>query len=197
MMFRCLFFLCFTFLCSVQASEKSVLVTRAVDGDTLLLEDGRRIRLIGIDTPEIHDEEKLRKESEFYGKDVDKVRTMGEKSKAFVQGLVVGKKVKLEYDIFNATNAHKDKYGRTLAYIKFDCKKPPQELLEYFKARGLTFQWKKEDVILNALIVQCGYARVFNKFHFKYKDQFKQFEKEAKKNHLGMWKLDNTDPGNF
>jgi endonuclease YncB( thermonuclease family) len=29
-----------------------VAVRRAVDGDTLLLKDGRRVRLLGVDTPE-------------------------------------------------------------------------------------------------------------------------------------------------
>ncbi len=28
------------------------LVTRVIDGDTIVLEDGRKVRLIGVDTPE-------------------------------------------------------------------------------------------------------------------------------------------------
>jgi micrococcal nuclease len=186
---RCLFFLwvlCFI-LNPLQATE-IVRVAHVVDGDTLVLEDGRRIRLIGIDTPEIHDENKLREESKVYHKDTHAVRAMGNASKAFVKKLVEGKRVQLETDIFNATNAHQDKYGRTLAYVKFDCKKPPQELLEYFKTRGLKIQWKKKNVFLNALILQCGYARMFKKFPFKYQDSFKEFEKKAKEDRMGIWR---------
>ncbi|MDD5596096.1 MAG: hypothetical protein PHY94_07650, partial [Candidatus Omnitrophica bacterium] len=33
----------------------NIIVKRAVDGDTLVLENGERVRLIGIDTPELHE----------------------------------------------------------------------------------------------------------------------------------------------
>ena len=36
-----------------------ILVVRAVDGDTLKLDSGERVCLIGIDTPEIHESYKL------------------------------------------------------------------------------------------------------------------------------------------
>ncbi len=191
MIHRCVWLFCMIsfFLTPVQAAER-VVVKRVLDGDTLVLEDGRRIRLIGVDAPEIHNEDKLKEETEIYGKDVGGVRAMGEKAKAFVEGLVAGKKAILEYDIFNAVSNDRDQYGRTLAYVKFDCRKPPQELADLFKARGLKLKWKKEGVNLSAIILQCGYGRVFKKFPFKYQDSFKQFEKEARENHLGLWKPD-------
>ena len=41
-----------------------ILVQRAVDGDTLKLENGERVRLIGIDTPEMHESDKLYRDSQ-------------------------------------------------------------------------------------------------------------------------------------
>ena len=40
-------------LCTATAATEPVAVSRVIDGDTLELHDGRRVRLIGVDTPEI------------------------------------------------------------------------------------------------------------------------------------------------
>ncbi len=77
------------------------LVERAVDGDTLLLEGGERVRLIGVDTPESVDP---RRPVERYGK----------RAAEFTKGLVEGRRVRLESD--RGTLA-RDRYGRTLAYV--------------------------------------------------------------------------------
>ena len=41
------------------SQEKLYRVKRVVDGDTLLLTNGERIRLIGVDAPEVHESNKL------------------------------------------------------------------------------------------------------------------------------------------
>ncbi len=40
-------------LCNLGSSDETVEVTHVIDGDTVILKDGRHIRLIGINTPEI------------------------------------------------------------------------------------------------------------------------------------------------
>jgi endonuclease YncB( thermonuclease family) len=74
-------------------------VMRAIDGDTLELSTGEKVRLIGVDTPETKDP---RKPVEYFGKEAT----------AFTQRTVAGKRVRLEYD-----QQRQDKYGRTLAYV--------------------------------------------------------------------------------
>lgn len=76
-----------------------ITVTRVVDGDTIVLEDGQKVRLIGVDTPETVDP---RKPVQFFGKEAS----------AFTRAELEGKRVRLEYD-WERT----DKYGRTLAYV--------------------------------------------------------------------------------
>src|SRR5207247_736210 len=81
-------------------------VERVVDGDTLLLQSGERVRLIGVDTPEI---KHPKKPVEYFGKEAS----------AFTRRMVEGKRVRLEFDQGNAARGHKDRYQRTLAYVSW------------------------------------------------------------------------------
>jgi micrococcal nuclease len=80
----------------------TVAVRRAVDGDTLLLADGRRLRLIGVDTPET-----VRPDSP--------VEEFGPEAHEFTESHVGGRTVRLEFD-----KEREDKYGRILAYVYVD-----------------------------------------------------------------------------
>ncbi|PJC27911.1 nuclease [Candidatus Shapirobacteria bacterium CG_4_9_14_0_2_um_filter_39_11] len=77
-------------------------VTRVIDGDTIEIEGGERVRYIGIDTPETVDP---RKPVQCFGIEASK------KNKELVEG----KNVRLEKDITD-----KDKYGRLLRYVYID-----------------------------------------------------------------------------
>jgi micrococcal nuclease len=79
--------------------SEEALVERAVDGDTVVLSDGRRVRYIGVDTPETHHP---RKPVEF----------MGREAKNFNRRLVEGQRVRLEFDV-----DRDDRYHRLLAYV--------------------------------------------------------------------------------
>jgi micrococcal nuclease len=74
-------------------------VVRVIDGDTLELAGGRRVRLLGIDAPEMaHD-----------GRPAD---FLAHKAKAVLSELTLNQKVHLEYD-----RLRYDPYGRLLAYV--------------------------------------------------------------------------------
>jgi micrococcal nuclease len=74
-------------------------VVRVIDGDTIEIEGGERVRYIGIDTPETVDPKKSK---ECFG------------AEAFMQNkkLVAGKTVRLEKD-----TTDRDKYNRLLRYV--------------------------------------------------------------------------------
>lgn len=76
-----------------------VLVKKAVDGDTIELENGQRLRYIGIDTPETVDPKQS-------------VQCYGKEAASKNKELVEGKKVRLEMDVSN-----EDRYGRLLRYV--------------------------------------------------------------------------------
>ena len=86
------------FLTVLLNAQDLVTVKRAVDGDTLLLANGERVRLIGVDTPETKHPQKP-------------VERFGREAYLFTKGMVEGKEVRLEYD-----QTRRDKYGRILAY---------------------------------------------------------------------------------
>jgi micrococcal nuclease len=82
-----------------EAPAREALVTRVVDGDTIRVNAGEKIRLIGINTPEY---EPWKPFVQFYGKEAAE----------YSRGLLTGKKVRLVPDADPY-----DKYGRTLAYV--------------------------------------------------------------------------------
>jgi len=74
-------------------NENAVLVTRIIDGDTIEIEGGVKVRYIGIDTPEIGKPYYL-------------------EAKEANLNLVGGKRIQLEKDVED-----KDDYGRLLRYV--------------------------------------------------------------------------------
>ena len=79
-------------------------VKQVDDGDTIVLENGERVRLMGIDAPEIKHSTKAGAE-------------MGREAAAFARKLAEGKQVRLEFDPSNPTINHTDSRKRTLAYV--------------------------------------------------------------------------------
>jgi len=112
---------------------------------------------------------------------------IGRRARDFTQRCVGGKAVELRFDILNTTSDNLDRYGRTLAYVKFYCKKPPAELQTFWKKLGVKKKWKKRWISLNSLLIQCGHAMVDTRNHFKYRDKFAGFEKQARDAKIGMW----------
>ena len=74
-------------------------VKRVIDGDTLLLINGERVRLIGVDTPETKHPQKP-------------VQYFGREAYLFTKEMVDGKEARFEFD-----RQKRDRYGRLLAYV--------------------------------------------------------------------------------
>lgn len=82
-----------------EIEENLFLVTRVVDGDTVELENGQKVRYIGVDTPESVDPRKP-------------VQCFGKEASVKNEELVLNKRVRLEKDV-----SETDKYGRLLRYV--------------------------------------------------------------------------------
>ncbi len=96
-----------TFVCLLLAATlplaaqqaETFLVTRVIDGDTIVLEGMGTVRLIGVDTPETVDPRRP-------------VQRFGKEASEFTRALLAGRRVRVAYD-----QERTDRYGRTLAYV--------------------------------------------------------------------------------
>jgi endonuclease YncB( thermonuclease family) len=93
------------------ADVETARVVRAYDGDSLWLADGREVRLIGINAPEL-------------GRDGAPDQPLAAAARDRANQLVRGKTVRLQYDVERV-----DRYGRTLAYVILPDGRDLQQLL--------------------------------------------------------------------
>lgn len=123
-------------------------VVKVFDGDTVELEGNIIVRYLGIDAPEIaHDNNP----SDCYG----------DEAKLKNASLVLGKKIKLQYD----ENEKFDRYGRLIAYV-----------------------FLEDGTLVNELLVTEGYAFVLRKTGgFSRVESFLNAQRSAIKNKRGLW----------
>ena len=122
------------------------LVTRVIDGDTLVVASVGTVRLIGVDTPETVDPRRP-------------VQVFGREASDFTRRTTLNKVVKLEFDLDRT-----DRYRRTLAYV-----------------------YLPDGTFVNAEIVKQGFGHAYTQFPFKYLDQFRAYEREAREAGRGLW----------
>ena len=128
------------YILSNAQEKKTFNVTKVFDGDTIEIETGEKMRLLGINTPE---------QGEYYYQE----------AKDRLAKLVEGKQVN-----FESGPEDKDRYGRLLRYVFLD------------------------GAFVNLQLVREGYAVVYiTGPEERYYLEFKEAEKEAKENKLGLW----------
>jgi micrococcal nuclease len=173
--------LIFSISCT-ETDYAGVLVVRVNDGDTFTLQNGERVRLIGIDTPEYWESDKLYRDAQRTGQSIRAIQEMGKRAYKFTRQLVEGKRVRLEFD-----SEKRDKYGRLLAYVYLDLSnkdiKPKTGIYYDNNADGSI------SIFVNASIVKSGYASLMTiPPDVKYANLFRRLYREAKQNKRGLWK---------
>lgn len=91
-----------TNLVTTSLNKQKVKVIRVIDGDTIEIEGGDKVRYIGIDTPETVDPKQS-------------IQCFGQEADIKNKELVEGKELELEKDVNNT-----DRYGRLLRYVWID-----------------------------------------------------------------------------
>ncbi len=135
-----------------QADSTTVQVVRVIDGDTVqiccIAGKREKVRYIGINTPETKHPQKG---VERYGEEAAKANWM----------LVVGKTVRLEFDV-----QQRDRYGRLLAYV-----------------------FLKDGTFVNAWLVENGYAMVMTvPPNVKHQELVLRLQREAREAKRGLWR---------
>ena len=114
---------------AIEPESEGVFVVRVVDGDTLKLDSGETIRLLGINTPE--------KKEKYYAE-----------AKAFLQSRVENKSIELK-------RRGIDKYRRTLGHVFIDGEYVNLEIVEQGFANVYVLEYEPYEPILRKAWEQC------------------------------------------
>ena len=137
------------------------MVHRVIDGDTIELTDGRLVRYIGIDAPEVRrrarpGDREWRAKEQWVVDPEPFARAATEANRRLVEG----EPVHLEYD-----EQLEDRYGRTLAYVYVG------------------------EQIVNETLVADGYAHVLTiPPNMRYANRFRLLANEARRARRGLWR---------
>ncbi|MEK6691073.1 MAG: thermonuclease family protein [Nitrospirota bacterium] len=156
---------------NASGGELQGLCTKVFDGDTIqlrIVEDPthREDLKLGIEKPEIRNQQSeitvrlIGVDTPELSHPLKPVQYFAQEASFFTTKMVSGKKVKLEFDL-----EREDKYGRLLAYV-----------------------FLPDGRMLNAEIIKQGYGFALTRFPFKYMEEFRQYEREARSKGLGLWK---------
>jgi micrococcal nuclease len=167
---------------SLRAEENWQWVQKVFDGDTFRLKGGQKVRLLGIDTPELHPSDKLYRDAQRSRQDAAKIQELGAQSYEVTRGLLKGRLVRLELD-----ETTRDKYGRILAYVYF--KMAEDRFAEIVGQRYAgKLPAKEKEYMVNRELIRYGWASAYKNFDYKEKKDFLQLEKEAREKGWGLWK---------
>lgn len=154
---------------TAEANADQLTVVRVVDGDTYELSDGSKVRLIGVDTPESHYSYKLMNDVERSHREREIIQEYGSLATLYAMKLVLGKPVQLVYDDANAATGHRDRFGRTLAYINV------------LDEEGNSLY------CLNDRLIFDGYANTYVKYPFARMEWYRAAEGIARTEGRGFW----------
>ena len=139
-------------------------VVRVVDGDTITVklpdQSTERVRLLGIDTPEMDASQNGAREYGTLGR--DHLAEWAQKAKDFTTELLLHDTVIVSYD---PAAGERDQYDRVLGYVTLD--------------DGTDF---------NLLLIEEGYARVYTAETFERKQKYRTALTIAQEYEFGMWK---------
>jgi micrococcal nuclease len=148
----------------VWANDRAILI-KVVDGDTLdVLVDGhdKRVRLIGVDTSELHESDKLIRDAKRSSCTKAELQELGAQATQFVSRLLSpGDSFRLEYG-----RRRYDDYQRILAFV-----------------------WLPDGRLLNELLLCEGYAQALLHYVFRpdYRARFQQCGQQAQAASKGLW----------
>ena len=144
------------------------IISVVVDGDRVVLSDGSRIQLLGVDAPEKHSSAKLTREALLTGRSEQAVLRQGEISAAYVTALALGSRVVVEYETNRRVYTRPGgAYLPAYVYIADE-----RGNIEY---------------CLNERLLGEGYAFLDQTSLFSKRPEYEQLVIAAQRDRLGLW----------
>lgn len=151
-------------------------IVRVVDGDTYDVrrrDSGKveRLRLIGIDTPEVYPSQKLNQVAEAEGLRKEVIQQLGRLASDHARSLVLNREVVLLFDAANIKNNHRDRYERLLVYV-------------YILGDDGHLQY-----CVNERMISDGFAHALTRYPFDAlrQEHYRQLERLAREGGYGLW----------
>ncbi len=146
-----------------EAGQVECVVSRVYDGDTIEADGFGRVRLIGIDALDAHNERKTQAQAVELGLSEASVRRWAARGTERARQLLEGREVSLRFG-----PERRDDYGRLLAYV-------------YFSRDG-------QQINFNHLMLEEGLAVATRTFTHPDLREFLKVEARARRNGAGLWK---------
>ena len=139
-------------------------VKKVLDGRTLLLDNNERVRLMGVQLEEGLLSDRLCEGASGSAEPQDVTQTVQYQAMAFAEKRLQGKRVRVEYEHANSPLMVREREGERLAYV-----------------------FLEDGTFVNAEMIKEGYGRADGRFTFRFMDEFRRYEREATKEHRGLW----------
>ncbi|MCD8139926.1 MAG: thermonuclease family protein [Planctomycetaceae bacterium] len=136
-------------------------IVAVTDGDSLRLDDGTTIRLLGVDAPESSNNRKLREDIYKMAlpvRESDMVK-LGLLAAKFTADLCLGKRCWLEFE-----KGETDDYGRTIAYVHLE-----------------------DGRIVNEEVIAAGYGKAYLSYPSKHRKRYVLLQAGASLDRRGLW----------
>jgi endonuclease YncB( thermonuclease family) len=164
-------------------------VARVVNGHTIELVTGVRLRLIGVDAPDAENPERNSDTARRLGLSVERFTAFADESSKFLRELIKKGDVVWLRDPVHEPIAHRDAQGEMLAYVygpaksydyvQFSLVMKPRHYEELSEG--------KYHMNFNATMIRAGFAAANLQFPFRQREQYLQFQEEAQKFKRGIW----------
>ena len=144
-------------------------VAAVVDGDQVVLSDGRRLQLLGVNAPERQPSARMQREALAMGKSPEAYQQLGEISASFLGAMVLGNPVRVIPDVQFEQDNLLSLNVYTPVYI---------ELLDQ---RGRVV------ASVNERMIEAGYASTDHRYGFERQSRFMALERQARARGVGFW----------
>lgn len=148
-------------------AQRAVTVSMVVDGDRIVLSDGRKIALLGVDAPEKHRSNKLTMDALENGRSEEEVIRQGELAAAYLNKIAGGYPVLVRPLQLQEVEKASPAYVPALVYVV----DPLGDIL----------------YSLNQQMMLAGFARVDRTYEAKETRLYVELEKKARRERLGIW----------
>lgn len=181
----CLLLLFFLYAPHRLAADNELAIQKVIDGETIELNDGRKVHLIGVNTTEVIPVLKNRFKLSPEKIASLPIQTINANAMTYIEKHAKGKNIILSFDPSHKAHNYLDSQGRLLAYVWYTTY---YSVSAEMQGEANYLGIKAQDRLLNQEIIMLGLALTDDSSKFLQKNSFLEAEKDAARARFGFWK---------